>query len=95
MAVKLSAAAQFDLFQIAMEGLDQFGPAELAKYEAGLQKTLDTLSRNPRITVEYDSYHPPVRIHPFQAHIIIYRIENEDVFVVRVCHSREDWTRFA
>ncbi|WP_438985218.1 type II toxin-antitoxin system RelE/ParE family toxin [Aequoribacter sp.] len=35
---------------------------------------------------------PPVRVHPFRSHIIIYTQENNgDIFIVRVRHSREDW----
>lgn len=95
MAIKLSTAAQMDLFHIAVDGLDIFGPAQTERYEAGLNKTLEFLARNPRATAEHGEYTPPVRVCPYQAHIIIYRIEDDDVFVVRICHSREDWTRFA
>ena len=95
MPIRLSAAAQLDLFQIALDGLDMFGPVQTERYEAGLNKTLDFLSRNPRAAQEYDEYTPPVRICPYQAHVIIYRIEDDSVFVIRVCYSREDWTRFA
>jgi toxin ParE1/3/4 len=94
MSVKLSAAAQLDLFQIATEGLERFGPHQVARYEAGLQKAFDLLARNPKIASEHSEYTPPVWIYPFQAHVIIYFIVEEDIFIVRVCHSRDDWTRF-
>ncbi|MCA0338113.1 MAG: type II toxin-antitoxin system RelE/ParE family toxin, partial [Proteobacteria bacterium] len=35
---------------------------------------------------------PPVRIHPFKAHLVVYRIkEDGSVFVIRIRHSHEDW----
>ncbi|MGX5711033.1 type II toxin-antitoxin system RelE/ParE family toxin, partial [Brucella lupini] len=35
---------------------------------------------------------PPVRVHPFKAHLIIYQIEVDGtVFVFRVRHAFEDW----
>ncbi len=93
MTVRLSQAAQLDLFQIALDGLDQFGPHQVAKYEAGLQVVLGTLEANPRLAAERADHDPPVRIHPYQAHVIIYRIDDTGIFVLRVCHAREDWTR--
>ena len=94
MAYRLSTAAQFDLFKIALDGLEQFGPSQVARYEAGLQKTLERLSRNPRLATEHQEYSPPVRTFPFRAHVIIYRIEEDEIFVIRICNAREDWTRF-
>ena len=36
---------------------------------------------------------PPMRIHPFKAHLLIYRIEEDgDILIVRVRHGHEDWT---
>ncbi|PST17318.1 type II toxin-antitoxin system RelE/ParE family toxin [Mesorhizobium plurifarium] len=35
---------------------------------------------------------PPMRIHPFRARLVVYRIEEDgDVLIVRVRHGREDW----
>ncbi len=94
MTYRLSSAAQFDLFRIAFDGLDLFGARQVAKYETGLKHTLDVLAQYPRAAPERDEYSPPVRIHPFQAHVIVFRIEdNDDIFILRICHAREDWTR--
>lgn len=36
---------------------------------------------------------PPMRIHPFKAHLVVYHIEEDgDVLIVRVRHGYEDWT---
>lgn len=33
-----------------------------------------------------------MRIHPFKAHLIVYRIDDDgDIFIVRVRHGQEDW----
>jgi toxin ParE1/3/4 len=35
---------------------------------------------------------PPVRIHPFRSHLIVYIVDdNNDVFIVRIRHEHEDW----
>lgn len=34
-----------------------------------------------------------MRIHPFKAHLVVYRIEEDgDILIVRVRHGHEDWT---
>ncbi|KIV68650.1 ParE toxin protein [Rhizobium sp. UR51a] len=33
-----------------------------------------------------------MRIHPFRAHLVVYRVEaDDDVLIVRVRHGHEDW----
>jgi toxin ParE1/3/4 len=49
------------------------------------------IATNPRIARERDEIYPPVRIHPFKAHLVVYRIEdNETIFVIRL-QGNEDW----
>ncbi len=31
------------------------------------------------------------RIHPYKSHIIIYRLDGQDILVQRVRHALEDW----
>ena len=36
---------------------------------------------------------PPVRIHPFRAHLVVYRInEDESIFMIRIRHGHDDWS---
>ena len=34
---------------------------------------------------------PPVRFHPYGAHLIVYVVEGDDILIVRVLHGRQDW----
>ncbi|MFH6783095.1 MULTISPECIES: type II toxin-antitoxin system RelE/ParE family toxin [Methylobacterium] len=34
---------------------------------------------------------PPVRLHPYGAHLIVYAVERDDILIVRVLHGRQDW----
>jgi toxin ParE1/3/4 len=34
-----------------------------------------------------------VRVHPFQAHVIIYVVDDAGVLIVRVLHGRQEWER--
>ncbi|NKX17292.1 type II toxin-antitoxin system RelE/ParE family toxin [Ochrobactrum pseudogrignonense] len=41
---------------------------------------------------EREEISPPVRIHPFKAHLIIYQIEqNGAILVIRIRNAFEDW----
>jgi toxin ParE1/3/4 len=92
-AIRLSAAAQYDLVKIALDGLEKFGPYQVERYEAGLNKLMDQLAHNPNMAAEHTQYDPPVRMFPYQSHIILFRVDDGDIFVLRICHAREDWTR--
>jgi toxin ParE1/3/4 len=50
------------------------------------------LSDNPRIARLRNELSPPLRIHPFKAHLIIYVVDgDDDSYVLRVRHGHEDW----
>jgi toxin ParE1/3/4 len=69
-----------------------FGPAQARKYHDQLFDVFDLIAANPRIARERHELSPPMRIHPFKAHLIVYRIDDDgDIFIVRVRHGQEDW----
>jgi len=47
--------------------------------------------KNPGAARERTELGPPVRVHPYRAHLVIDEIEAGDVFVLRVRHGHEDW----
>ncbi|MDE1994051.1 MAG: type II toxin-antitoxin system RelE/ParE family toxin [Rhizobiaceae bacterium] len=92
MNYRLSVGAEEDIIAIAMEGLRMFGAQQARRYHNDLFALLDLLADNPRIARERVEIEPPVRIHPFKAHLIVYRIaEDETVFVIHIRHAHEDW----
>ncbi|MBB2971698.1 toxin ParE1/3/4 [Mesorhizobium sp. RMAD-H1] len=73
-----------------------FGPAQARKYYDELFEAFDLIAANPRMARERHELSPPMRIHPFKAHLIIYYIDNDDdIFIVRVRHGQEDWANDA
>ncbi len=48
----------------------------------------------PEIARERTEFHPPVRLHPHQAHLIVYQLEDKHLLIIRVLHRRTDWTTF-
>ena len=96
MGFRLSLAAEEDIVAIAEQGIRLFGSVQAQQYHEELFAILDLIAANPRIARERPELSPPLRIHPFKAHLIVYQIDaNGDVFVVRVRHGHEDWIQDA
>lgn len=92
MAYSLSHKAEEDVIDIFLAGAEQFGIPQAEGYHDQLEKCFRFLADNPLSGRKRFEITPPVRIHPFQSHLVIYTVdENNDVFVVRVRHGREDW----
>ncbi|MEO9341144.1 type II toxin-antitoxin system RelE/ParE family toxin [Mesorhizobium sp. SB112] len=92
MRFRLSVEAEEDVIAIAEQGVQMFGPAQARWYHDELFAVFDIIAVNPRMAREREEISPPVRIHPFKAHLVVYRIEeNEAVLVVRIRHGHEDW----
>lgn len=92
MAYNLTNKAVEDLLHIYAEGLNHFGQQLAEAYYFQLEKTFELLSNNPKLARERLELTPPVRVHPFQSHLIIYQIESDDnILIIRIRHKREDW----
>ena len=92
MSYRLSRKAEEDLIQIFIHGMEEFGVAQAENYHAAFERQFRRLSENPRMGRERNEIKPPVRVLPLRSHIIIYLIDGEEeVFVVRIRHMREDW----
>lgn len=92
MRFSLSVEAEEDIIAIAEQGVRMFGTAQARRYHNDLFAMLDLIAANPRMAREREEISPPVRIHPFKAHLIVYRIEEGGaIFVIRIRHGHEDW----
>jgi len=91
LAYRLTNAAADDVAAIFVRGAAEFGLAQAEKYHAGLERIFEFLAANPRAARERDEISPPVRLHPFAVHVVVYRIVGDEVLVVRVLHGRQDW----
>jgi toxin ParE1/3/4 len=69
-----------------------FGVDRAKRYHDELFAIFDLIAANPRVARERNEIEPHVRNHPFKAHLIVYRVEDDEkIFVVRIRHGREDW----
>lgn len=88
---RLSPAAQSDLSGIWGYTAEMWSPDQADTYLRGLGKKLEDLCSYPEIARERPEIDPPVRCHPYRSHLIIYRIEDDHLAIIRVVHSRQHW----
>ena len=88
---RLTALAEADLRDIFWQGLELFGPNQTERYVSELEEHLAYLGQFPdssRLRPELD---PPVRVHPYGAHVIIYEHDDDAIVVLRIRSARENW----
>jgi len=88
---RLSPAAQIDLSGIWDYTAKMWSRDQADTYLRGLGKKLEALCSRPEIARERTEIDPPVRLHPYRSHLIIYRIEDDHLAIIRVVHSRQHW----
>jgi toxin ParE1/3/4 len=89
---RLSLAAKEDIIGIAEQGIRLFGPAQARRYHDELFAIFDMIAAYPRIARERRELSPPMRIYPFKAHLVVYRVEQDgSVLIARIRHAHEDW----
>ena len=91
MNYQLTKKAEEDLISIAERGIELFGEQQAQFYHDALFELFEVISENPKMARERVELSPPVRIHPFKAHVIIYQILGNTIFIIRIRHGREDW----
>ncbi len=92
MPFNLSAEAEEDIVSIAEQGIRSFGPHVAKRYHDELFAIFELIDSNPRMARERHEISPPVGIHPFKAHLVVYQINDDGgIFVIRIRHAHEDW----
>lgn len=91
MTYKTTRQADEDISNLFVDGALNFGFDQAEAYEAGLFRVFDLLAGNPRLARERRELRPPVRLHPYGSHMIVYAIDGEHILIVRVLHGRQDW----
>jgi toxin ParE1/3/4 len=88
---RLTRIAEADITDIIDYTIAAFGADQAKNYRDGLVRTFGFLAEFPRAARERLEIDPPVRAHPYKAHIILYVVEDEHILIVGVRHGREDW----
>jgi toxin ParE1/3/4 len=88
---KLSRQAEEDIVELYLAGAAGFGVTQAERYHEGLKATLEFLAEYPMAARERTEISPPVRVHPYRAHLVVYRIEGHDILIIRLRHGHENW----
>jgi toxin ParE1/3/4 len=91
MIVRTTARADEDIAAAYATGALRFGVAQAEHYQEGLFDAFRMLAANPRIARERREFVPPMRLHPYRAHMIVYVEDGASILIVRVLHGRQDW----
>lgn len=87
----LSKLTEQDLKNIYKKGVSEYGVKQAEKYLQSLQEKFITIAEMPRIYAERKELNPPVRICHHERHLIIYKINSDHIFIIRVLHDRMDY----
>jgi toxin ParE1/3/4 len=87
--IKDSAVA--DLDAIYSYGVENWGRGQARNYLEALEKLFGLLAEQPEIARERSEINPPVRVHPFRSHVVIYNLGPDECDILRVVHARSDW----
>jgi toxin ParE1/3/4 len=91
MKYRTTFEADRDIIEIYVLGAEHFGVAQSERYVDELFGTFELLADNPQMARERRELNPPMRLHPYQAHMIAYTIREHGILIVRVLHGRQDW----
>jgi toxin ParE1/3/4 len=92
MSFTISDHAEEDIIAIFLWGLATLGRSQADSYHDGLLAMFDLLAEFPQSARERSEVQPPVRIQPYQSHVVVYEIVDDGILILRVRHGHEDWT---
>lgn len=90
---RTTARAADDIIGIYARGAREFGVDQAERYHQRLIQTFELLAQNPGMAPERHGFKPAIRLYPCGVHLILYRVEEPGILVVRVLHNRRDWIR--
>lgn len=89
--LRLSRKARADLQQLYLQGFELFGARQADAYIDGLIMQMDLIADFPRIGVPRPEFGPNTHVLTYKSHAVLYRVDEDDVFIRRIRHSLEDW----
>lgn len=87
----LRPAAEADLSDIWDYTAERWSLKQARAYASGMTHLLFLLCDQPEIAPLFGTLTPPVRIHRFRSHLVIFTADDKTVEVIRVLHMRSNW----
>jgi toxin ParE1/3/4 len=92
--IRLRASAQSDLEAIFDYSIGQFGREQAEAYLRSFDPAFDLLRRHPLAGALRTQIDPPIRCLPHRSHRILYDVDGDTVWIVRVLHHAMDVERW-
>ena len=86
----IAPLAKHDLKRIYDYSISNWGSRQASDYLDKLKKLFWELTEQPKMGVEREELLPNMRSFSFDSHVVFYRLQQSQVEVVRVLHSRQD-----
>jgi len=83
-----SRLARLDLIEIAEYILDRWGLRQAERYLGSLEECFKLLVQTPQMGRPCDQIRPGYRRIEREKHVVIYRIDQESIFICRILHHR-------
>lgn len=86
----LRPLAEHDIAEIWTDGADRWGVVQADRYFDGMVDLFDLLSEQPEIARLRNEFRPPVRIHIYGSHFVVFVTDGPKISIIRVLHQRRD-----
>jgi toxin ParE1/3/4 len=88
LSIKVTKSARKDLIYILKYTLQEFGENQWQKYGELIDQTFSLISENPHIGHKRNDIPNYCYAWPMEKHNIIYKIENQNIYILRVLHQK-------
>lgn len=89
----VSPEAQADVIDILQFTLEEWGLQQTEKYKTVLENAFSTIHHNPHLGHKRSDIPPKYRAFQAGQHIVVYRIKENIIYVVRVLHGCMDFAK--
>lgn len=94
MRILFRPQAEADLSEIWSYTEMAWGNIQAVNYLSALDRMLQSIAAFPEMARLRNELDPPVRIHAFRKHLIVYQTDGTMIDVIRILHKRSNWTQY-
>ncbi|MEY8099252.1 type II toxin-antitoxin system RelE/ParE family toxin [Falsihalocynthiibacter sp. S25ZX9] len=86
----LRPLAEQDVAEIWTDGAQRWDLDQADAYFDGMMSLFDLLSEQPEIARLRHEFKPPIRLHIYRSHIVIFETVETGIAIIRVLHQRRN-----
>ncbi|MEZ5023902.1 MAG: type II toxin-antitoxin system RelE/ParE family toxin [Chitinophagales bacterium] len=87
---KISTLAKDDLENIWIYTYENWSLEQADKYYESIINEFESICQHTKIGKSIEEIKSQHRIHPFQSHLIIYKIKHDKIWIDRILHKQMD-----